>query len=243
LGDDDVRDRGNGRRRQQGGNGMVRILVGVIVLLLVAAGGLGFLFFSGAISTAQPTAGTAATAPVPTPTPRPTTAASSGTAAAGSGAAASQEQGQPPQPIVTKQATYGDWNYTCVKTDASQATPSCSILQTLSNSTTKHLAFLWRIIASDKGLVAVWLTPTNVVVGQGMVIDVGQPKPLALPFNYCTQGECQVQADLAQDFVDTLTKATKANVTIFPIGSRPTTYPFSVKGLPDALAALKAPPT
>jgi invasion protein IalB len=241
LSDDDLHRGGDGRRRRQGGNGMVRVLVGVIVLLLVAAGGLGFLFFSGAMSTAQPTSGAAATAPVPTP--RPATAASSGSDATGATGDQAAAPAQPPQPIVTKQATYGDWNYTCVKTDASQTTPSCSILQTLSNSTTKHLAFLWRIIASDKGLVAVWLTPTNVVVGQGMVIDVGQPKPLALPFNYCTSGECQVQASLAQDFVDTLSKATKANVTIFPIGAKPTTYPFSVKGLPDALAALKAPPT
>jgi invasion protein IalB len=239
LSDDDLRRGGDGRRRRQGGSGMVRVLVGVIVLLLVAAGGLGFLFFSGAISTAQPTAGAAATAPVPTPTPRPATAAGSGTDAAGQPPA----QGQAPQPIVTKQAMYGDWNYTCVKTDASQATPSCSILQTLSNSATKHLAFLWRIIASDKGLVSVWLTPTNVIISQGLVIDIGQPKALALPFNYCTSGECQVQADMAQDFVDTLTKATKANVTIFPLGAKPTTYPFSVKGLADAITALKTPPT
>jgi len=245
LSDDDVRQSNGGRRRRQsGGNGMVRVLVGVIVLLIVIAGGLGFLFFSGAISTAQPTSNVAAAAPVPTPTPRPATAGSSGAAGTTGGAATDQPpaQAQPPQPVVTKQTKFDDWTYTCLKANAADAKPSCAISQVLSDPQSKAPYMLWRIIATDQGLVAEWQTRTGVMVNAGIVIDIGGPKPITLPFQYCTPTGCQVQANLASDFIDSLSKATKANAMVFPINSKGVVFPFSVKGLPDALAALKTPP-
>lgn len=235
LSDDDLRQSGSSRRRQ-GGSGMVRVLVGVIVLLLVIAGGLGFLFFSGAISTAQPTSG-AATAPVPTPTPRPATAGSSGT---GGAAAVGTAATAPAQPIVTKQTKYDDWTYTCLKAKETDPKPSCAISQVLSDPQSKAPYILWRIVSTDQGLIAEWQTRTGVMVNAGIVIDIGGPKPINLPYQYCTPTGCQVQANLAQDFVDSLSKATKANATVLPINSKAVVFPFSVKGLADALAALKS---
>src|SRR5262245_22804111 len=112
----DEQDRRSVGKRQGGGRGMIRFLWGVIALLLVVGVGLGVSFFTGAISTAQPTA-TAAPTPVPTPKPRPPVAAGQqGTGAATTGATGAADAGdaKPAKPIVTKTATYGDWIYTCL---------------------------------------------------------------------------------------------------------------------------------
>jgi len=229
----DADDRGRPQRRR---GGLARWLIGVVVLLIVVAGGVGFLFFSGAMSTAQPTTAVPTPTPRPTPTPAPTT--DSGATAAGAAQATTAEA---PQPIVTKQVTYGDWIYTCLKGSASQPTPVCNISQTLSDSKSKEPFFLWRIIATDKGLVSEWQTRTGIMVDQGIQLDTGGDKPIAIPFQFCTPSGCQAQANLAQDFVDALMKAPKATATVFPIGTKGITLPLSVKGLPDALNALKAP--
>jgi len=226
----------DGEARQAPRRGRVaRSLVGVIVLLVLIAGGAGFLFFTGAMSTAQPTTA------VPTPIPRPTPTTTDSGAAASGGAAQTTTQAPPPQPIVTKQVTYGDWVYTCLKANASQPTPICNISQTLSDSKTNEPFFLWRIIATDKGLVSEWQTRTGIMVDQGIQLDTGGPKPITIPFQFCTPTGCQAQANLAPDFVDALTKAPKANATVFPIGAKGITLPLSVKGIADALNALKSP--
>ncbi len=112
----------------------------------------------------------------------------------------------------------------------------CSISQTLSDATTKAPLFLWRIQQGGQGLIAEWQTRTGVMVDRGIVLDTGGEKPTAIPFQLCTPTGCQAVANLAPDFVAILTAATKATVTIYPIGSKGITLTLSTKGLPDALA-------
>lgn len=227
LEDDDRRP----QRRRKSGRGAVGLLVAVSLVLVVVATGVVMMFFTGAISTAQPTAQTAT---VPTPTLRPPVAQAP--------AAADAAAPAPPadKPVVLKQATYGDWIYACVKPGSGGA-PICTISQTLSEAKTKLPLFIWRIQQSDKGLVAEWQTRTGVMVDHGIVLDAGGDKPIKIPFQLCTPNGCQAVANLAPDFVDTLTKAPKVTATLFPIGSKGILLTLSTKGLPDALGALKTP--
>jgi invasion protein IalB len=234
----DAEDRRGSPRRGRQGRGLARVLWGIIIFLVVVAAGLGVSFFTGAISTAQPTA------QVPTPTPRPSNnAGQQAPANQGAGqaaqAGAAGQQAAPPKPIVTKNATYGDWIYACLKRTEADTTSVCSITQQLSDSKTKAPLLMWRITKTDKGLVGEWQTRTGIMIDRGFVLDTGGPKPIALPFQLCTPSGCQVVANLAADFIDALAKAEKANATVYPIGGKGITLAFSVKGLPDALAALK----
>jgi invasion protein IalB len=79
------------------------------------------------------------------------------------------------------------------------------------------------------------------MVDRGITLDAGTQKPIVIPFQLCTPTGCQAVANLAPDFIDALGKAQKASATVFPIGSKPVQLTLSVKGLPDALAALKTP--
>jgi len=231
LEDDDRRPQ---RRRQKSGRGAVGLLIGVILVLVVVGAGLAIMFFNGAISTAQPTAETAAAVPTPTLRPAPPAAATGTVAPAATG-----DQPATDKPVVLKQTTYGDWIYACVKRPSSDGAPICTITQTLSEAKTKAPLFIWRMQQSDKGLVAEWQTRTGVMVDHGIVLDAGNGKPVTIPFQLCTPGGCQAVANLAADFVDTLTKAPKVTATVFPIGSKGILLALSTKGLPDALGALK----
>ncbi|MEJ0012476.1 MAG: invasion associated locus B family protein [Bauldia sp.] len=224
--------------RKKSGQGIIRFLWAVIALLVVVSAGLGISFFTGAISIAQPTAA------VPTPTLRPAAVppVAQGAAAPAAQGAAVQAAAEPPKPIVTKTQTYGDWIYTCVKRLETDPTAQCSIVQQLSDTETKAPLFMWRIAAADKGaLVGEWQTRTGIMVDRGITLDAGTEKPIVIPFQLCTPTGCQAVANLAPDFIDTLSKAQKASATVFPIGAKGIQLTLSVKGLPDALAALKQP--
>jgi invasion protein IalB len=192
----------------------------VVLSFVVGLGGLALTGPDGA-AIVQPAAAASA---VPTPAPRPTPGADP-TAAK-------------PAPKVTNKKTYGDWIYTCLNFPNAQV--RCSIEQTLSNSQTKKPVFQWRIAQDGKGgLVGIWQTPTGVLVNHGMVLDVGTPKPIVIPFEYCAPGGCEAIGNLAADFLATLTKAEKASATLYGRDGKGITYPFSVKGLSAGLAALK----
>lgn len=225
--DDDDRRR---KSRQHRPSGVIRFLWGVIAVLVIVGAGLGIAFFSGAISIAQQPPQQNAAA-VPTPTPRPTTGAQP--------PAVGQQATAPPQATVTKTATYGDWIYTCVKLPNSEEI-RCGIAQQLSDAKSKTPVFLWRIAQDGKGgLVGEWQTRTGIMVNRGIVLDAGTDKPITIPFQLCTPQGCQAVANLAADFIDALTKAQKATATVFPIGGNGVQLTLSVKGLPEALAALK----
>jgi invasion protein IalB len=192
------------------------------VSLAIGLGALDALGASGLL--ARPAA---AASSVPTPTPRPVPDA--GTVAANAPADV---------PKVTNKKTFGDRVYSCL-TFADGKT-HCSIAQTLTSSQTKKPVFQWRIAQDDKGgFVGIWQTPTGVLVNHGIVLDIGTPKPITIPFEYCAPGGCEAVGNLASDFIAILTTAQKASATLYGRDGKGISYPFSVKGLSAGLAALK----
>ena len=192
---------------------LVPVLLGVIALLVLMLGGLtvAYLIDGGpSIATGQ--------------------------AAAGKTLIPEQLQGE-----VVKRATYGDWTYVCVQ-PANEGDVRCSISQQLTDPKSNAAIFRWRISrGSDGGLIGEWDSPTVLVVGQGIVLDAGWDKPARIPFETCLPEGCRAVAGFDSDAVDRLSKTEKAVVTMFPAnaGSNGLQLVFSVKGLADALAALR----
>jgi invasion protein IalB len=205
-------------------------LVGALIVGFTALGTAGL----GVVALSQPAdAATAAPlklvpapqTPVPVPTPAPAPQAPAPANAL-------------PPPKVINQKTYGDWVYSCLA--FANGKTACSISQTLSDVKTKKPVFLWRIGQDGKGgLIGIWQSPTGVLVGRGIVLDAGTPKPIAIPFEFCGQGGCEATGNLAPDFLASLSNAQKASATIFQRDGKGVTFPLSVKGLADGLAALK----
>jgi invasion protein IalB len=142
--------------------------------------------------------------------------------------------GAPPE-----QVPIGDWLLNCA-TNPQTSKKRCSIVQQILNNQSSSVVFAWVIGNDDQGnLVAVWQTPTGVLINRGVAIDVGTEKPIAVPYTACITGHCEAVATLAPDFVETLIKAEKATATIVAVSGQGLTFDLSVKGLSDGIAALK----
>jgi invasion protein IalB len=98
------------------------------------------------------------------------------------------------------------------------------------------------MIANDGqgNLVAVWQTPTGVLVNRGVVVDLGTQKPIAVPYTSCITGHCEAIASLAPEFIHSLTQARNASATVYTVAGKGLTFPLSVNGLAEALDAVEA---
>lgn len=161
--------------------------------------------------------------------------------------APTKDQSQLPQRAVSANAQstpppgepIGDWTFNC-GANPQTSKKQCTIMQSLTDEKSNSVVFAWIIGDDGKGnLVGLWQTPTGVLINRGIVIDLGTEKPIAVPYTACITGHCEAVANLAPDFVETLTKAEKATATVFVVSGQGLTFNLSVKGLSDGIAALK----
>lgn len=153
--------------------------------------------------------------------------------------AAATPEAAVPQPRVLREETYGDWRYYCLE-GVGGAAPVCSTVQQLRIAETGAAVFIWRISQDGHGgLVGTWQVPETVLLGGGLTLDAGTPKPLTVPFDGCGAGSCQVVANLAPDFIQALTSAKTLSASIVLKNRENVKFPLSPKGLGDALAALQ----
>jgi invasion protein IalB len=135
----------------------------------------------------------------------------------------------------------GDWTLNC-GLNPQTAKKQCTIAQQLTDQKSKSVVFAWLIGNDGNGnLVAIWQTPTGVMVNRGVVIDIGAEKPEDVPFTSCIAGRCEAVASLGPDFVSALSRATKATATIKAVSGEDMTFKLSVNGLAEAIDAVKAP--
>ena len=145
------------------------------------------------------------------------------------------------QVTVLRGQPIGDWIFNCGM-NPQTSKKQCTIAQQLTDEKSKSVVFAWLIGNDGAGnLVAVWQTPTGVLVNRGVVIDVGTEKPIAVPFTSCIAGHCEAIANLAPDFIQTLIKATSATATVYTVAGQGLTFNLSVQGLAQAIDAVKAP--
>jgi invasion protein IalB len=155
--------------------------------------------------------------------------------------AATEKEAAAPAVTVLRGQPIGDWIFNC-GTNPQSSRKQCTIAQQLTDKRTQSVVFAWLIgDDGDGGLVAVWQTPTGVLVNRGVVVDMGIKRPIAVPFTSCISGHCEAVANLAPDFIHTLMNATKATATVFTLNGEGLTFSLSVDGLAEAIDAVKAP--
>ena len=162
-------------------------------------------------------------------------------AKAAQAADAEKEVSSSPTVTVPKGQAIGDWTFNCGM-NPQTSKKQCTIAQQLTDETSRSVVFAWLIGNDGEGnLVAIWQTPTGVLVNRGVVIDVGTDQPIAVPYTSCITGHCEAIANLAPDFIQSLVKATKATATVYTVAGQGLTFKLSVNGLAQAIAAVKAP--
>jgi invasion protein IalB len=151
-------------------------------------------------------------------------------------ATSGQPAGQPAR--VLRDETFGDWRFVCAEA-AEGATATCSATQQLLVAESGAAVFVWRIIQDGRGgLVGVWQVPETVLLAAGLTLNAGTPEPVVLPFDLCGGGTCQVIANLAPDFIETLSGAEALSASVVLANRQGLTFPLSPDGLDEALAAL-----
>jgi invasion protein IalB len=204
----------------------VRFFFSLVFVVLVIASGVAVVVFSTAEQGSW-----SLNFPMPWATP---------SAAASPEPAAEREVAKPTVTVLRGQPI-GDWIFNCGM-NPQTSTKQCTIAQQLTDKTSKSVVFAWLIGGDGTGnLVAVWQTPTGVLINRGVVIDVGTDKPIAVPFTSCISGHCEAIANLAPDFIDKLVTATSATATVYTVAGQGLTFKLSVNGLAKAIAAVKAP--
>jgi invasion protein IalB len=222
----------------------MRFLFGFFVALIVVALGVGgAIYLNPQLSdrlqaaTQDPSAPRATTPSAPPL--RPTLTQAQG-GAAPQGAPAAPAAPAPPQPKIVANENFDDWLYTCIERPDNAGT-LCAISQQIALAETKQVVFLWRISQDGKGgFASVWQTMTDVMVNRGLTIEAGTPKPMVVPFEFCTSRGCQAGATVDPGLLDVLAKTEQAAAKVTVINGREVTINISVKGLAAALAKLQA---
>jgi invasion protein IalB len=150
---------------------------------------------------------------------------------------------QSAQPAVTvlRGQPIGDWVFSC-GVNPQTSKKQCTIAQQLTDEKTKSVVFAWLIGNDGSGnLVAIWQTPIGILVNRGVVVNVGDERPVSVPFTSCVTGHCEAIANLAPDFIQTLARAASATATVYTVGGQGLTFRLSVNGLAQAIDAVKAP--
>ena len=148
--------------------------------------------------------------------------------------AVSPDEAPPLSVPVTAPPTAAGWRAAC-----NSASPSfCTASQSLADTRDPTLETSWTIEKGGDGLIAVWTTPTDVTVGRGMSLTVGQGPTRTVPFAACGQHSCEVRAKLAPDFIAELRRQGTARTAILLRDGRTVTFEFSPVGLAEALDRL-----
>jgi invasion protein IalB len=229
-----------GQRRSKQGGGIgawaLNIFVGTLLIVLGFAIALvGVL--AGLISQGQLIALLAGADPAP---PRSAPQQGSAPAVEAEVSATAEPPAVPAaqQARVLRDETFGDWRFVCVEA-AEGAPANCSAIQQVLVAETGAAVFVWRIVQGARGgLVGIWQVPETVLLAAGLTLNAGTPQPLVIPFESCGGGSCQVVANLAPDFIESLSRAETLSASVVLTNRQSLTIPLSPDGLVDALAAL-----
>lgn len=210
-----IRDRAPRRRSSW----LAWLLSIVLVLLLFAGAGVGYLLWRQPLSSAA----TVEVAPAAATTPTAADAPPVAQPAAGVAAAPKVEQVK-------------DWFVIC----PADAATGCYMEQQLSTKESKGIVFAWTVWRDAKGVVhAAWRTPPDVATNRGLTIDIGDGKLRTVPFVECSAGKCLVQAILAPDYLGKLDAAASISAIVVPTATgQPVRFALSSKGFTEALARL-----
>lgn len=159
-------------------------------------------------------------------------------------AAATPAPAAPPAPPASQSTrllrdeAFGDWRFVCVEVKEG-APPNCSASQQLKVAETGNAVFIWRIVQDGRGgLVGIWQVPETVLLSAGLTLEAGTPQPIAIPFESCGTGSCRAVANLAPDFIASLSSAKTLSASVVLSNRQPLKFPLSPAGLGDALTAL-----
>lgn len=137
----------------------------------------------------------------------------------------------------TKHEDFADWALICTEGAESK---SCAIVQNHVHGETRERLFTVQLRRGSHEAVNVALvTPLQVLLRQGIILQVDELEPVQIPFSECRPGLCQATAQLSNEFLGRLVRAQEARAAYQTAGGQTVTVNISKDGLAEALAALE----
>jgi invasion protein IalB len=137
----------------------------------------------------------------------------------------------------TRHEEFADWAVICSE---ETGPASCAIVQNHVRGETRQRLFrvqLQRL--SQESVSAVLITPLQVHLRQGIVLQVDDIEPVQITYSGCRPEHCQATAQLSNDFIGMLLRAQTSRAAYRTADGQTVTVNISVDGLADALAALE----
>lgn len=152
------------------------------------------------------------------------------------GRQATEEAGEPRQiPVMGQQAnwttaaTFGNWQLRC--RDNTEGKKVCIGVLEVVNTKNRQLILGWLVGLNAKGGLSTTLqTPTGVLVGRGVDMQLGSSAVRHIGYSACGARGCEASSTMDDTFVNDLVGADKATITLYTDAGKALNIGIPVKG-------------
>jgi len=135
-------------------------------------------------------------------------------------------------------AVMKDWRMSCPP--RTQKDGTCVLDQTIVQRGSNNPLAQLTIGQRDKGDVLAIIAPLGVLITPGLRFSVGTGQPIAIPYKTCLPAGCVATVPLDAALSTAMTQNAGGQITVVAVVGKPIPLNFSLRGLPDALAARAA---
>ena len=149
------------------------------------------------------------------------------------------QQPPPPVPVLTEILNFDNWVVTC-REFAQPKKRDCAALMQITQANTGQTIFTWTIgVDATNRPVAVFQTPTGVMIGPGVELRLEKAQPRKVPFTACDNGQCSATMPIDSSLVGDMMAAKNAEVVIQATNGSNLQFNLPLKGFDKAYAALR----
>jgi invasion protein IalB len=154
-------------------------------------------------------------------------------------AAAQPAPSAPQIPTRVEILNFDNWAVTCNEFASGPRTKRCSALLQILQQNTNQTVFTWTVGMDDnKQLMAVFQTPTGVVIPPGIELKIGKAAQ-KIPFASCEPGRCIATVTVDANLLREMTTAPTAEAIVQGVQGNTVQFNVNMKGFDRAYAALK----
>jgi invasion protein IalB len=153
-----------------------------------------------------------------------------------------QEAAAPKIPIRTEISRFDGWVVTCNEFEGGPKTRECSALLEITQQKTNRVVFTWTIAFNNKKqVVALFQTPTGVIIAPGIELRIGKSPERKIPFTSCDTGRCVATTVVDANMLHEMTTSPTAQAVIQGSQGSRVEFNIEMKGFDKAYAALSRP--
>lgn len=163
-----------------------------------------------------------------------------------------QEQAAPQQqqpdaagpkiPTRTEISRFDGWIATCNEFEGGPKTRECSAHLEITQQKTNRIVFTWTVALNNKKqVVALFQTPTGVIIAPGMELRIGKSPERKIPFTSCDTGRCVATTVVDANMLREMAASPTAQAVIQGTQGSRVEFNIEMKGFDKAYAVLSRP--